>query len=163
MHHGFCQRLDVGNEARASLVEYQHEGLARSGQLLHQLALILREPQVVQVARSLAIAVLADAGHNDVGIVGGGYRLFNLGSILLVVSAVLVVGDTLLKDDVVGSELVAESLVDGVVALSKVFSLRALPRVAPSAVQATHLVGIGAGEQNILAKGERQDVVLVLQ
>ena len=79
------------------------------------------------------------------------------------IGSVFLVGDTLFEDDVLTSVLVAEGFVDGVVLLGQVFGIAALPCVAPSAMQAAHLVGIGTSEQNLLTFGQRQNAALVLQ
>ena len=77
--------------------------------------------------------------------------------------SVLVVGHALLQHHVGSTELVAESLIDGVILLREVLGLRALPGVAPSAVQTAHLVGVGAGEKNTGALLQGQNGSLVLQ
>ena len=51
------------------------------------------------------------------------------------------------------SVFVAEGFVNSVVLRSQVFSIIALPCVAPSAMQAAHLVGIGTSQQNLLSFG----------
>ena len=69
----------------------------------------------------------------------------------------------MLEDYVVFAILIAKSLIDGIVLGGEILGFRTLPRVAPSTVQASHLVGIGACEEDLLALGERQDSVILKQ
>ena len=117
MNDGFCQRFNVSHQSGASLVQHEDDGLARLCQFLDQAALVLRHPQVVQVTRCLGVAVLADAGNDDVSSCGSLDGLCNLRFVLLVVLSVLLVGDALFQHDVFFAVLQAERLVDGVVFL----------------------------------------------
>ena len=69
----------------------------------------------------------------------------------------------LFQNHIVGTKLVAHSLIDGVVLLSKLISLMPLPSVAPTAIEAAHSVGIRSGDENLHALLEREKVVVVLE
>ena len=66
MNHRLGQRFNVGNQARTAFVQHEDDGLARLGQSLHQIALVLRQPQVCQVTRRLGIGILTDGSNDDV-------------------------------------------------------------------------------------------------
>ena len=57
-HHvddGACKGFDLADDARASLVEHEHDGFAGGCECLHECGLIGREVKVVGVAGSLAV------------------------------------------------------------------------------------------------------------
>ena len=70
---------------------------------------------------------------------------------------------TLFQNHIVGTKLVAHSLIDGVVLLSKLISLMPLPSVAPTAIEAAHSVGIRSGDENLHALLERKDIIIVFE
>ena len=70
MHHRTRQRLYIGNHARASLIEHQHDGFSCSSQRLHQFALVGTQREVIDVARGLAVGVLAHYGHYHISVLG---------------------------------------------------------------------------------------------
>ena len=158
-----CQRLDVGNQTWTAFVEHEDDGLACLCQSLHEVALVLAQPKVGEVTRSLAVAVLANAGHDDIDATGSSHSLFDAWRKFVIVGTGLVVFDALLEDNVLRTELVAECLVDGVVLLSHLLDVRTLPGVAPAAIEAAHLVGIRSGQQDTDALLEREDAAFVLE
>ena len=60
IHDCLGQRLDVSDETRTTFVEYEDDGLASLGEFLHELTLVLGEPEVCEVAWCLGIRVLTD-------------------------------------------------------------------------------------------------------
>ena len=163
IHDSLGQRLDVGDEARTTFVEYEDDGLTSLGEFLHELTLVLGEPEVCEVAWCLGIRVLTDGCDDDISLSSCCYSLVNLWFILIVVGTVFIIGHTLFEDDVLLAVFVAECFVDGVVFLREVFGLRTLPSVAPATVQTAHLVGIRTREQDFLSLGEWQDAVVLQQ
>ena len=127
VYHRLCQRHNVADDAWASLVEYEHYGLARCGESLHQAALCVGQPEVGYVARSLGIRCLAYARHDYVGIACGVHgSLYVCRSHLVYLSAFLV-AHALHELHVVASEAVAHGFVYGVVLHGALVGLVALP------------------------------------
>ena len=161
--HGLGQGFDVGNNARTTLVEDKHHGLAGLGQGFHQIALVLAEGEVGKVTGSFAIGVFTDTGYNNIGTGSGSHGFLYLGFVFLPVSALFVIGNALFEDDVVLAILLAKGFVNGIVCTGKLVGYMTLPGIAPTAIEAAHLIGIGAGKKNFLSWSERKDAVGVLQ
>ena len=147
---GLGQWFDVGDESWTAFIQHKDDGFAGFGQCLNQVTLIVGQPEVVKVARSFGVRVLTDASNDDVGLLGGTDGAVYLRLVFFVVLSLLVVGDTLLEDNVFLTIFITEGLVDGIVLFCQVLGLGPLPCVTPAAVQTAHLVGIGASEKDSL-------------
>ena len=161
--NSFGKRFDVGYQTRTSLVQNQDDGLARLGKGFHQVELVLREEEVGQISRSLAVGVLADAGYDIVSIGGSSNSLVDFGSVFIPPVSTFLIGNTRFVDDVVGTELVGKRLEDSIVSSTTFVSLVALPGVRPATVESTDGVSIRASEQQLLAFGKREDAIVVLE
>ena len=163
VHHRLGQRFDIGNDAGTATVQYQYNRLAGLGQCLHEVTLVLAESKVGQVTRSFAIRVFADTCHDDVRTAGCCYGLAYLRFVFVPIIALFIVGHALFEDDIVGTEFVAHGFVDGVVCTGKLVGQMTLPSIAPSTVQASHLIGVRTGHKDALALGQREKAGFVLQ
>ncbi len=75
----------------------------------------------------------------------------------------MLIGNTGFVDDIIRTEFMGESLEDSVILACMLVGLVALPRIGPSAIEATHGVGIRTGNQQFLAFCQRQYAVCILQ
>ena len=148
------QRLYIADQTRPSLVQHQYEGFPRRRQFADQFFLVLRQVQIIHVARSFTIGVLADADDNHVcigrcrdcfadsphtlhlPILRGGavFYAWNPGNMI---------------------EFTRQGLVNRIVTICKLIATLTLPGVRPAAVETAHGIGIGAGEQDTRRLRER--------
>ena len=163
VHHGGSERLDVGYDARTSLVEHEYQWLAGGCKFTHQALLVRGKIEVGYIARSFAIAVLAYAADNHVAATGGCDGLVHiLDDILLPVPA-RNVAHGFHELHVLFAETLRERLVYGVVLLVETGLVTALPGVAPAAVETAHRVGVRAGHEYAAALGYREHPVVLEQ
>ena len=161
VHHSLGQRLNVSDQAGTAFIEDEDNGLAGSGQGLHQLLLVGRQVQVIHVAGGLTVGVLPYAGNDDIGLRGSRHGLGNAGSVfgLPVVSRQVL--DTGLIVHVAG-EAPLEGFQDGIELGDEIVG-RSLPGVTPTAIERAEAVGIGTGDQDFLRSLKGQDTIFVLQ
>ena len=163
VYYRLRQRFNIGNDSWATPIQYQNNRLTSFGQCLHQITLILAKCQICQVPRRFAIRVFTDTCHNHICTASCSYSFLDLRFIFIPIIALLIIGHSLFKNNFISAKLIAHGFINGIIGTSHLISQMTLPCIAPSTVQATHLIGIRAGQQNTFSLRQRKQIGFVLQ
>ena len=160
IYYSLCKGLDVADKAGTALVQNKHYRLTCSGKSLYQFLLVGRKVKVVHIARSLTIRILSDTSDNHICATSGSNCAGDAGSILCLPVSTGFVNYAWFITNILKTGL--HGLQNSIVLRSEVIGIT-LPGIAPTAIQSTHRVGIGTGNEYALRTLERQYTLILEQ